>query len=256
MKDFFAYFFGQGETEEFRIFTFAHLAPILVAAAAVYAIWHFREKIRTSRHERTFALVLAFAMIVSEMSYYWRMVGVPALEPTPTRDLPLSVCGWALILCSYMMVTRSQSLFDVAYFWLFSASIFAVITPTTISFTGPTRFRYYQFWCVHTLGYIGIFYMMFVHKLRPTVRSIIRSASLLAVLAVIAAVANALIGEGANYLFMARPESAPSILDILPPNYALRVGIMVLAIAALFFLAYLPWLLIDLRKKRTAHPAE
>jgi hypothetical protein len=30
----------------------------------------------------------------------------------------------------------------------------------------------------------------------------------------------------------------------------------VLAIASLFFLAYLPWLLIDLRKKRTAHPAE
>ena len=97
--------------------------------------------------------------------------------------------------------------------------------------------------------------MIFVDKVRPNVRSIIKSYSLLAVLAVIAYIANTTLGPGANYLYMARPEDTPSILDILPPNYALRVFIMFLAVSALFFLAYLPWLIMDKRAKAAA-PSE
>ena len=55
---------------------------------------------------------------------------------------------------------------------------------------------------------------------------------------------------GANYLYLARPESAPSVLDILPPNFVLRTAIIVLVITLMFFLAYLPWLLKD--KKASA----
>ena len=122
---------------------------------------------------------------------------------------------------------------------------FALLTPTVISYTGPTRFRYYQFWLEHTLGYVAVFYMIFVHGMRPTVKSAIRAYIALIVLAVIAYFTNQLIGPGANYLFMARPEDTPSILDILPPNFALRLLIMAAAITALFFVSYLPWLLKD-----------
>ena len=52
---------------------------------------------------------------------------------------------------------------------------------------------------------------------------------------------------GANYLYMARPENAPSILDILPPNFALRLLMMAAAITALFVLVYLPWYIKDKR---------
>ena len=76
--------------------------------------------------------------------------------------------------------------------------------------------------------------MIFVHGMRPTVKSAIRAYVALAVLAVIAYFANQIIGPGANYLFMARPESTPSILDILPSNFALRLIIMATVISALF----------------------
>ena len=69
-------------------------------------------------------------------------------------------------------------------------------------------------------------------------------------LAVIAYISNRMLGPGANYLFMARPEDTPSILDILPPNFALRIVIMAAAITALFFAAYLPWYLKDRRMKK------
>lgn len=72
-----------------------------------------------------------------------------------------------------------------------------------------------------------------------------------AILAVVAYVANVIIGPGANYLFMARPEATPSILDILPSNFALRLLIMGSVITALYFLAYLPWYLMDRKAAKT-----
>jgi hypothetical integral membrane protein (TIGR02206 family) len=160
------------------------------------------------------------------------------------------VCGWAVIFASYMVIGKSQTLFDIVYFWLFSGTIFALITPTVISYTGPTRYRYYQFWLEHTLGYVAIFYMIFVHQMRPNLRSMGKAYLALACLGIIAFSANRMIGPGANYLFLAKPEDTPSILDILPPNFVLRLVVMVLAVSAMFVLAYLPWYLKDRKAKK------
>ena len=255
MKDFFIYFFGQGTEIEFVSFSLAHFIPILVMLAIILLTWRFKDNLRSCKREEVFRYILAFAMIVSEMSYFWRLVGVPALNPNPVDHLPITVCGWSIIFCSYLVIGKSQTLFDIAYFWLFSGTVFALITPTVISYTGPTRYRYYQFWAEHTLGYISIFYMIFVHKMRPTIKSAIKSYVALAVLAVIAYTANDMIGPGANYLFMAKPEDTPSILDILPPNFALRIVIMAAAITTLFVLAYIPWFLKDRKEKKLREKA-
>ena len=249
MKNFFHYFFGKGEEVEFTNFSFAHFAPIIIAAGLIYLIFRYRDKLLNYKNESTLRLALAFTMIICEMSYFWRLVGITELGPNPVDHLPITVCGWCIIFGSYLVVSKSQSLFDITYFWVFAGTIFALITPTVITYTGPTRYRYYQFWCEHLLGYIAIFYMMFVHKMRPTVKSAIKSYCAMAVLAIVAYVANTVIGPGANYLFMAKPESTPSILDILPPNFALRIFIMALAITLLFFLSYLPWLIMDIKAK-------
>ena len=158
--------------------------------------------------------------------------------------------AWAVVFASYMVVGKSQKLFDIVYFWIFAGSIFALITPTVITYTGPTRYRYYQFWCEHLFGYVAVFYMMFVHKMRPTWKSFLRAYVLIAVLAMIAFFTNMVLGPGANYLFMAKPEDTPSILDILPPNFALRIFIMAAAVTVLFFVSYLPWLLMDRKAKK------
>lgn len=250
MKNFFHYFFGQGTEVEFENFTFAHLAPILVAAALITMIYLYRDKLAACKNEHRFRYAIAFIMIISEMSYYWRLVGIPELGPNPVDHLPIFVCGWAVIFGSYMIVGKNQYLFDICYFWALCGTIFALMTPTVLSYAGPTRFRYYQFWTEHLIGYIGIFYLIFVHKMRPNIRSMVRSYVWLAILAVIAYIANTIIGPGANYLFMARPESTPSVLDILPANFALRLLIMAAVVTALFFVAYLPWYLIDRKAKK------
>ena len=244
LKDFLIHFFGQGTEVEFSIFTLAHLLPILLMFIAIFLLHRYRDNIRQSKYETDFRYILGFALIICDMSYYWRLAACPWLSNGPSEHLPIGVCAWSVIFCSFMIIGKSQRLFDIVYFWLMSGTIFALLTPTPLTFCGPTRFRYYQFWLEHTLGYIAVFYMIFVHRMRPTVRSIIRSYSVLVAMSAFAAWVNSMI-PGANYLYMARPESAPSILDILPPNYALRIAIMMLAITLMFGLAYLPWYLKD-----------
>ena len=251
MKDFFQYFFGVGSEPEFALFTPAHFAPILLLIAALYLLYRYREGLSRSRYETNLRYILAFILIVCDMSYYWRLAACPWLSGGPAESLPLGVCTWSVILCSFMLVGKSQRLFDLTYFWLLSGSLFALLTPTPLTYTGPTRFRYYQFWTEHTMGYIAIFYMIFVHKMRPTVRSAVRSYAALLVFAIIAYNVNVML-PGANYLYLARPESAPSVLDILPPNFALRTAIIVLVITLMFFLAYLPWLLKDKKAAKAA----
>lgn len=249
MKDFLSYFFGAGTEQEFFSFSFAHFAPIIVMIGVIFLIRWKRDAIRGWKHEESIRYVLAFALIISEMSYYWRLVGMPSLNPNPVDHLPITVCGWAVVFCSFMVIGKTQSLFDIIYFWLFSGSIFALLTPTVLDSTGPTRFRYYQFWAEHTLGYIAVFYMIFVHGMRPTFKSAIRSYVALVILAVIAYWANSML-PGANYLFMARAEGTTSVLDILPKNFALRVLIMAAAITALYGVAYLPWYVKDRKAKK------
>ena len=251
MKDFFVYFFGQGDTPEFSIFTFAHLAPILVAGGLIFLIYRMRNKLAQMEKEPVFRYILAFALIIAEFGYYWRLVNIPELAVGPVENLPLGLCGWCAIFGSFMLVGKTQSLFDLIYFWLFSGSLFAVITPTPLTYTGPTRFRYYQFWAAHTLGYVAVFYMIFVHKIRPTIKSAVKSYIGLLIMVIIAYFVNNML-PGANYLYIARPESAPSVLDILPENYALRMLIMSSFITAMYAGAYLPWYLIDRKAKKAA----
>ncbi len=251
MLNFMRYFFGKGEEVEFSNFTPAHFLPILFAAVLIYIIYRCRDRIREMKNERYFRYILAFGLIISEMAYYWRLIAIPSLGPNPVDHLPITVCGWVAVFGSYMLIGKSQTLFDLSYFWSLAGSTFALITPTVISYTGPTRFRYYQFWAEHLLCYVAIFYMIFVHNMRPTKRSVVKAYGGLVILAVIAYFANRIIGPGANYLFMARPEDTPSVLDILPPNFALRLLVMVAVVTLLFVLAYLPWYLKDKRVSKT-----
>ena len=96
--------------------------------------------------------------------------------------------------------------------------------------------------------------MIFVHGMRPTVKSAVKALIALLAMALLAYGVNTMI-PGANYLYLARPEAAPSVLDILPPNFALRTAIIVAVILLMFALAYLPWYLIDRKAAKSAQIA-
>ena len=248
LKEYFNYFFGKGDTPEFENFTLPHFLPIIIMFVIIALIYLLRDRIRDAKCEKNIRLGLSMVMIICEMSYFWRLVGVPSLNPNPVDHLPITICGWGLIFASYVLTTKNQTLFDICYFWLMAGTVFALMTPTVIRYTGPTRFRFYQFWLEHTLGYISIFYMIFVHKMKINFKSFIKSYLVLFVLAFVAYIANTTLGGEANYLFMATTEEGSPLLDMLPKNYVLRMACMAGVVSVLFFVAYIPWIGKKVRK--------
>jgi len=238
-------FFKNGNIDEFQYYSLAHFMPVIIMAILIILIIRYSEKIRNFKYETSIRFVLAFIMFLSDMLYYWLKIANSTISvPDAAVWLPITVCGWACIFGSFLMVSKSQTLFDINYFWVLAGSFFALITPAVITDCGPTHLRYYQFWIQHTTLFIGLFYMMFVHRMRPNKKSIFKSIAMLCVLTAIAIYANEKI-SGANYLFLTQSKEGKSILDILPTSLAPRLFIMAGILLSGFVVMYLPWYIKD-----------
>lgn len=242
----FSEFFNYGLDGEFKYFSLAHFIPLILMGLIIYLIYKKQDFLRTFKHERTIRLYLAFFMIMADMSYFWQKMYTGA----DIKDhLPITICGWAAILGAFLLLSQSQFLFDIVYFFVLAGSTNALITPAVITNSGPTHFRYYQFWVEHTSIFIAVFYMIFVYHMRPTIKSFVRSFVAMLLLAALAIFVNSQI-EGANYLFLATTEIGDSALNFLPTNLFLRVIIMGSIMFILYSLAYLPYLIKDLKQKK------
>ena len=113
-------------------------------------------------------------MMIVEMSYFWRLlyVGDELGQNSLLIKLPLQVCQWSLISCIFMILSKNQKLFDICFYVCLILGSAACLTPTVIIRTGPRYYRYYQFFLEHELPIYSVFYMMFVHRLRPTYKGL------------------------------------------------------------------------------------
>ena len=107
MLEFFSYFFGQGKEIEFTHFSLAHIIPILILGGIIALIIIFGKKIKNLKYEGKIRYTLGFTAIITEMSYYWRLTNVSSLETTAVDHLPITVCGWAIIFSSFLILYRS-----------------------------------------------------------------------------------------------------------------------------------------------------
>ena len=107
-------------------------------------------------------------------------------------------------------------------------------------YTGPTYYRYYQFWLEHALPVFATLYMMFVHELKPSFKGMLVVFAILFVFAIICIRINALI-PGANYMYLAPfdpTHMGDNITKYLPANLAVRVSLMALITFVLFNLEF------------------
>lgn len=234
-------FFDHGVEGEFKYFSLTHFIPIIIMILIIYLLYKYKDKIRELKYEDNIRIIIAAILLLSDMSYFWHKMYIGA---DIADHLPVTVCGWSAILGSFMLLTKKQGIFDVVYFFVLAGSINALITPAVIIDNGPTHFRYYQFWVEHTSIFIAVFYMIFVHRFKVNTKSIIRSSSVLILLTLLAIYVNSNI-EGANYLFLSTTEVGDSALNFLPTNLGLRLLVMGTIIGILYFIAYLPWLIIN-----------
>ena len=240
-------FFGRSEDESFRMFHLEHIIPLVLLAVAIFLVIMFKDKLRNNKYEKQFRVGFASLMLVSEMSYFWRLLYT---QHGNIRDhLPITICGIATVLCAIALLSETRTLFDISYFWVLGTSIFALVMPTVITNHGPKYYRYYQFWFQHSSIFIAMFYMIFVFKWRPFPKSLLKSTIALVALTTLAVVTNSNI-EGANYLFIANVDEGNALLNALPESIAVKVIVVTGVTCFTFFLAYLPWLIKDIKAKK------
>jgi|SRR5690554_4350743 len=243
INNFFRSFFGPGnEDYKFTYFSLSHVLPIIFMIIIIVLIYKYRETIRTNKKfEYKLRFWLSFVVAMVNMSLYWlyTYIGIDI-----TTSLPISVCQTVMIFSPFLLLTKSQRLFEVFYYWGLCGTTNALITPAVLDNYGPTKYRYYQFWIGHTGIVIIIFYCLFVLQMKINFKSLIRSITWLSLFSVLAIFANSTI-TGANYLFLSGSEKGSSILDLLPTYLPYRIIILFVLVALLFFIAYLPWYFIN-----------
>ena len=248
-------FFGYGEKGDFRQWSLAHILPILIAVAIIILIWHFREKLRNYKHEKTARFIFIFIMVLCEMSYFWRLSYVgPGTDPDKSMMsfLPLQVCQWTLIATVFMMAAESRKLFSMCFFLTMSAGLLPLFVPAVIVSTGPRYYRYYQYWCEHLLPIIGMFYMMFVHEYRPRPYGILMVFGFLFLLAVPSVYFNNRY-EDAHYLYLKHGSFA--MLDFLPDSIFVTGLVLVGAVLILLGADWLVYRLVTRGKGKKEEKA-
>ena len=227
------------------MFGFWHILPIGLLILAMILTTNRRQQIRNWKYETKFRYILSFVMLMAEMSYFWRIlyVGNENKGNSLMTKLPIQLCQWGLICCVYMIISLNDTLFGINYFITFFGAGIAIVSPIVISRTGPTYYRYYQFWLEHLLPIYATYYAMMVHKKRPKYHHIWITCAGMLIMSIPATIANMTFPE-ANYLYLKLN------IPFMPDNYMIRVIIYsAITIAAFHLLWGLQRGIEHLRKK-------
>lgn len=246
-------FFGYGDKGNFKYWSFSHFLPIILYGLAIFLIYRYRNALREWKHEENFRFVFAAAMLLAEMSYFWRLLYVGSSDPTDTTlldKLPLQVCEWTCILAIFMITKKSKWLYPICFYVCMTIGVFPLLTPSVIVTTGPAYFRYYQYWLEHILPPIAVLYMTFVHGFKPTKKGIISAVGFMGVLTTFAVICNAKF-DNANYLYLSKGTAAGGGGSIMDPIFNLVGGSLPLllilltsVVIGIFFVAYYAYVLI------------
>ena len=237
-------FFGkQWAGDPFILFGPAHLAAL--GCILLINVWMVIWGRRTSDKNRSrFRWVLASVLIVDEV--LWHLWNITNGTWTLQTMLPLHLCSVFVFLSAYMLMTKSYTVYEYAYFLGIAGASQALLTPDAGVYGFP-HFRAFQVMISHGAIITAAVFMTLVEGYRPKLQSLKRVLIGGNIYMAVIFVFNLLIGS--NYLFIAHKLETASLMDVLPPWPVYIIFIELIGIAVSLLL-YTPFFWSDLRKKR------
>ena len=227
----------------FRNFDDSHLVVLALTAALPLALAWIARRGKSERFVRSAALFLALLLatnLVFQFIYH---------HTTPTRPdgqaLPMQLCDWALFATIAALLTRNLYCFELAYFWGLAGTMQGIVTPNLRD--GFPTWQFFSFFVTHCGIVIAVLFMVFALRLRPHLSSLWRVLIWSEIYLASALIVNAI--TGSNYGFLARKPVGPSLLDHLSSRPLLYVVEMNLLAVVFFAALYLPFAVIDWRKR-------
>jgi hypothetical integral membrane protein (TIGR02206 family) len=162
----------------------------------------------------------------------------PILEGTwsPTWALPIQLCDVVAFLALPALVTRNQFLVEVLYYWAFTGTLLASLTPE-MRYDFP-HIEFFCFFASHTLVVVAAAFLVFGLGQRPRKGSFLRVFLAVNVYGVLIVMLNAYLGS--NYLFLNQKPQVASPYDYLGPwpFYVVAVDVILLTLMAVLSLPF------------------
>jgi hypothetical integral membrane protein (TIGR02206 family) len=240
MGDFFAKDYTGGA---FQLFGTAHLVALSVVILAIILLVIFGKRANENTR-KIMRYSLAAILVVDEIG--WHVWNAANGTWNIQTMLPLHLCSVFVVLSAYMLMTRSYTIYEFAYFLGIAGASQALLTPDAGIYGFP-HYRFFQIILSHGCIIAAALYMTFVEGYRPTWNSLKKvliggNIYMVAVLFLNLAI-------GSNYLFIAHKPGTASAIDLMPawPWYILVIELLAVGVSLLL---YLPFLIKDKRDKK------
>ena len=228
--------FAQNSGATFIHFGFVHLAILGMVGLFIFSLFFVRKSANTKLC-KLIRYSLAGLLIINQLARHIWLIYFDMWNIQ--WNLPLHLCSIFVWLSAYMLITKSYTIFEFAYFLGLGGALQALLTPDVGSYSFQKLYLA-QFFIAHGSIIIASAYMAIVEGYRPTWASIRKVFIWANIYLVIVTVINLVIGS--NYLYTLHKPNVPTLLDYLGPWpwYILSAeGIALI----LFLLLYLPFLL-------------
>ena len=212
---------------------------LTVIAAFALVIWA-----RTARAELVDRSLRVAGWILLANSVLWTAWGFLPWSWNIDESLPLHYSDALRFIVPLALITRAPWAIAVTYFWGLTLNMQSVLTPDVNYYVWiPLEFT--EYWFAHISGVLAPIVLTWGLGYRPTWRGYGIAYAATVAWAGIAITGNAL--TGANYGYLNRAPSGPSILDVMGPwpQYLLVEAV---AIAAVWALMTWPWTALDARR--------
>ena len=142
-------------------------------------------------------------------------------------NLPLQLCSISGILAGVVVFYRKQILLEFLYFFGIVGFIHSILTP---EFTGGTSaWNIFDYYVGHSMLFIVPIFLMMFYGFRLRKNAWWTSFIYLQFIVVIVSQANAIIGNGANYMYLAEAPIADNIFILQDPYHILGFELAALA---------------------------
>ena len=231
-------------TSEFQFFGAPHITAIVLTIALPVALSVLVRQVNSSAITNVICYLLAVTVIVNEVGHWiYRAATVQSFSVFVQNHLPLHVCGIVVFIVAFVLLRQNQALYEIAYFWGIVGTLNAVLTPELE--VGFPHYRFFQYFIVHSGIVVGVLFVTWGLKMRPTLKGLLRVFLLSNLYMVVIAGVNLVLKS--NYMYICEPPDTKSPFLFAPwPWY---IPILDGVALVLFFVVYSPFLISDWLKQ-------
>ena len=224
----------------FQLFGPAHIAALGALDALNLLLLRFRGTPEGTRHKVRWTLALVIWLAEASWHAWNYFTGQWNIQTL----LPLQLCSILIWLTGFMLIFRSQTIYEFAYLLGLGAADEYLLNPD-LGMYGFPHYRFFEAFLSHGLLATCAIYMTVVEGFRPTWKSLLRVVIVINLYMVGIFFLNRAIGS--DYLFVNAKPAIPSLIDLMPPwpYYILYMELLGLVTCLLL---YLPFFIKDRRR--------